>query len=170
MAAKRFSTLVALLLAALTLGCASLGTMTPPDVSLVDLEFQDLTVFETSGEITVRLTNENPEPLVVSGAVYKLYLNGIAVGKGLDPDGIEMPRLGSVTKTVSVHINNVALVARLATLLEEPTLSYRIRSKLWVDRPYGTRKVKLDHQGRFEFGRDRDAIELVEPAAPGGGK
>ncbi len=63
-------------------GCTALH-LVPPDVSLVDLEFTDLTLFETSGVFTVRLSNENPEPLAVEGGVYNLYLGGKKVGKGL---------------------------------------------------------------------------------------
>lgn len=146
---------LSLTLAVLTAGCASLGTMTPPDISLVDLELTDVTVFETTGTITVRVTNENPDPLVIDGAVFKLYLNGMAVGKALDAERVEVPRLGTTTQTVDLHINNVALVARLATMLEESELNYRIKSKLWVERPYGTRKVRLDHRGHFSYDEER---------------
>lgn len=144
-----------LILTMLTSGCTSLGTMTPPDVTLVDLELTDVTVFETTGTITVRLTNENPEPLVVDGSVFKLYLNGMAVGKALNAERLEVPRLGTATQTVGLHINNVALIARLTTMLEQSELNYRIKSKLWVERPYGTRRVRLDHQGRFSYDEER---------------
>lgn len=149
------SLFLALTIVILSNGCASLGTMTPPDVSLVDLELTDVTVFETTGTITVRLTNENPDPLVIEGSVFKLYLNGMAVGKALDSERVEIPRLGTATQTVNLHINNVALVARLATMLEASELNYRIKSRLWVERPYGTRKVRLDHQGRFSYDEER---------------
>ena len=87
-------------------------------------------------------------------------------------------RLGTSTQTVNLHINNVALVARLATMLEESELNYRIKSKLWVERPYGRRKVRLDHQGRFSYDEERgfeshldSPNSLVEEAArdDGGG-
>jgi LEA14-like dessication related protein len=146
---------LSLILVLLTTGCASLGTMIPPDISLVDLELTDVTVFETTGTITFRVTNENPDSLVIDGAVFKLYLNGMAVGKALNAERVEVPRLGTATQTVDLHINNVALVARLATMLEESELNYRIKSKLWVERPYGTRKVRLDHQGRFSYDDER---------------
>jgi LEA14-like dessication related protein len=167
---------LSLLIIFLSTGCASLGTMTPPDISLVDLELTDVTVFETTGTITVRLTNENPDPLIVDGAVFKLFLNGIAVGQALDAERVEVPRLGTATQTVDLHINNVALVARLATMLEESEINYRIKSKLWVERPYGRRKVRLDHQGRFSYDEERgfeshldSPNSLIEKEAAGGG-
>ena len=53
-----------LLIAAMSSGCAALGVI-PPDVTLVDLEFTDLTMFETTGEFTVR--NSGSSSVSVSG-------------------------------------------------------------------------------------------------------
>jgi LEA14-like dessication related protein len=141
--------------------CASIGPLTSPDVTLADLKFTDLTVFETTGEITVRISNENPEPLSIDGAVFKLFLNGVSVGKALTSERVEIPRLGTSTLRATVHLNNVALITRLATMIEQPELEYRIRTKLFVVRPYGTRKWKLDHQGRFSFA-DTPASEIEQ--------
>ena len=113
------SLLTTAVLALTITGCATLESFTAPDVTLVDVRFEDLTVFETSGTFTVRLSNENPEPMVVDGAVYKLYLGGQRVGKALSEKRIEVPRLGSSVYEVDVYINNVALVARLLTLGQE---------------------------------------------------
>ncbi len=132
-------------------GCATLEPFTAPDVTLVDVRFEDLTVFETSGTFTVRLSNENPDPVVVDGAVYKLLLGGVKVGKALSDARVELPRLGSTIYEVDVYINNVALVARLMTLGQERGLDYTIRGKLYVERPYGTRRLRFSRDGRIDF-------------------
>lgn len=143
-------------------GCASLEPFTAPEVTLVDLRFEDLTVFETSGTFTVRLSNENPEPIVVDGAAYKLYLGGLRVGEALSDQRIELPRLGSTVYDVDVFINNVALVARLVTLGQERGLDYTIKGKLYVERPYGLRRLRFKRDGRIDFGADG-----ARPAAAG---
>jgi hypothetical protein len=49
-------------------------------------------------------------------------------------------------------------------MLEQSELNYRIKSKLWVERPYGRRKVRLDHQGRFSYDEERGfESHLTEP-------
>ena len=83
-------------------GCATVESFTAPDVTLVDVKFEDLNLFETSGTFTVRLSNENPDPLAVDGAVYKLYLGGQKVGRALSDARIEVPRLGSTVYEVDV--------------------------------------------------------------------
>lgn len=131
-------------------GCASIGVI-PPDVSLVDLEFTDLTMFETTGEFTVRLANENQDPLRVTGGVFRLYLNGVKVGKALSSEPVEIPRLGTATHRVSLHINNVALATRLMGLMEQPTLDYEIKTKLFLDGALGTRRLNFVNSGSFNW-------------------
>jgi len=148
---RRKSLLIAAILGFAITGCATVEPFTAPDVTLVDVRFEELTVFETSGTFTVRLSNENPEPMVVDGAVYKLYLGGQKVGKALSDARIELPRLGSSVYEVDVYINNVALVARLLTLGQEKGLDYTIQGKLYVERPYGTRRLRFSRDGRIDF-------------------
>ncbi len=156
-------------------GCATLEPFTAPDVTLVNIQFEDLTVFETSGTFTVRLSNENPEPMVVDGAVYKLYLGGQKVGKALSDARVEVPRLGSSVYEVDVFINNVALVTRLVTLGQQRALDYTIKGKLYVERPYGTRRLRFERDGRLDFsgegatplaGGAAEAGPAEEPAPP----
>ena len=127
------------------------------DVTLVDLEFTDLTMFETTGEFTVRLANENPDPLRISGGVFKLYLNGVKVGKALSSEAVEVPRLGTATQRVSLHVNNVALITRLATLMQEPVLDYQIKTRLYVDGAYGTRRLNFESSGTLDW--EKAAVE-----------
>ena len=140
------------LLAALAVtGCATVESFAAPEVTLVDVRFEDLALFETSGTFTVRLSNENPDAVFVDGAVYKLYLGGQKVGKALSDDRIELPRLGSSTYEVDVYINNVALVTRLHTLGQERGLDYTIKGKLYVERPYGLRRLRFSRDGRIDL-------------------
>jgi LEA14-like dessication related protein len=151
-------------------GCASLEPFAAPEVTLVDVRFEDLTVFETSGTFKVRLSNENPEPMVVDGAVYKLYLGGQRVGKALSDARVELPRLGSTVYEVDLYINNVALVARLLTLGQERGLDYTIKGKLYVERSYGLRRVRFSRDGRIDLGAGRagpPAEEAVSQPASG---
>lgn len=139
-------------------GCAAWLPLAPPEVSLVNLQFTDLKLFETTGVFTVRLSNENPEPVRVEGGVYKLYLDGVRVGKGLSDARLELPRLGSTTDRVTVHINNVAVATRLAAILKQPVVDYELVTRLYVAGSWGTRRVSSRFSGR---------LDLEAPAARG---
>lgn len=131
-------------------GCSTLG-MTPPDVTLVNLEFTDLTVFETTGEFTIRLTNLNAEPMTIEGGVFTLFLNGRKVGRGLTSDVMEVPNLGTSTQKVPIFVNNLSLATRVAELLEQPVLDYRLKAKLRLRTSYGTRRLTSEYSGSFSL-------------------
>lgn len=154
---KSLAALVLALLASLS--CASLEPFSAPGVSLVNLEFEDLTLFETSGVFTVRISNENPDPVVVDGAVYNLYLGGLKVGRAMSDRRLEVPRLGSATYDVNLYINNLALATRLIPVIESRVLDYRVKGKLYVERPYGLRRMRFSRDGR---------LDLTRPGVPPG--
>lgn len=132
-------------------GCASLGYFTPPDVTLVDVRFADLTLFESAGVLTVRVANENNDPITVDGGVYNLYLNGMKVGKALSDAQFEIRRLSSATAEVDIFINNLALATRIKKIIDLGTVDYRLKGKFFLDRSVGRRQIAFDHSGRYTF-------------------
>ena len=117
-------------LAAATLWLAGCVTIPPPAVRLVDVEFGEATLLETSIRFTLRLVNETPEALAVQGAVHKIYLNGLFVGEGLSDEAVTVPRLGTATQTVTVHLSHLLLATRIRPLIESKRFDYLIASEL----------------------------------------
>ncbi len=144
--------------------CAALTPLVPPEVSLVDLEISKVELFETAAVVALRISNENPEPLTVEGGVFKIYLNGTRVGRAMGSETIEVPRLGSAVHRFDLSVSNVALATRLIELVESPVLDYRVKSKLYVVRPYGTRRMGSVHEGRLDLdARRRAPAERLAP-------
>jgi len=142
------------MLAVLTLGlggCASLGGLEPPQVTLANLAVGEATLFETTLQATVRMTNANPEPLVIDGLALKLYLGGLKVGTGTSGEHTEIPRLASATVPVTIHVSNVALLTRLKPVLDAGAADYAMKGKLYVVRAWGTSKLRLATSGRIDF-------------------
>ena len=147
---------ILVLVLALATGCASLGLI-EPDVSLVNMRFTDLTVFETSGVFTVRLSNENREPIFIEGGVYNLYLGGWKIGKGLSNHRLEVPPLSTATDEVELHMSNLAVATQLQSIYESGVADYRIKAKIYVETGYGRRRVTVDNEGRFDFKAQQEA-------------
>ena len=131
----------------LVAGCVSTEPMLAPEASVSDLRFENLSLFETTAIVTVRVTNENPFPLVCDGAVYKLALNGRNVGKGLTGEALELPRLGTVTCQVPVHIGNLRLLLQGLDALEGNEIRYELKSTLYVAGKLGRRRLKSQVSG-----------------------
>jgi LEA14-like dessication related protein len=137
----------------LVAGCVTTGPVEPPEITLVDLDVVEVTVFETTMAAKVRIANPNPEPLEVQGASFKIILDGRKIGTGMTPDAVTLPRLGSEVVEVAVHVNNASLLLRLKEILEADSVSYGIRGALFVDGSWGTRRLKVQRQGVLELRR-----------------
>ncbi len=145
--------------ALLTSGCASVGGFVPPDVTLVRVQFTDLTLFESSGRLTVRVANENNQPIVLDGGVYNLYLGGVKIGKGLTDANFEIGRLTSATAEIDVFVNNLALATRITRMIDEGIVDYRLKGKLFLDRSVGRRTQRFDYSGSYDFRQSAAATE-----------
>jgi LEA14-like dessication related protein len=137
---KRISVLL-VLLAVWLAGCSG----TPgPSVTLVTVRFQTATALETTATFTIRLSNDAPEAHEFTGSAHKIYINGLYVGKGLSDTNITVPRLGTITQDITVHLNNLALATRLKAIIEAERFDYRVQSVFYGKGPFGRMKSETD--------------------------
>ncbi len=149
-------------------GCVTTEPMEPPGVTLVDLEIVDATLFESTLDVALRISNDNPEPIVIDGAVIKLELNGIKVGKGASNERLELPRLGSVVRRVEIHMNHLALATRIQGIVEAKVLNYGVTGKVYVVRPTGgARGMSFESRGQLDLSGDVAQADALDPVAPG---
>ena len=126
-------------------GC---GRKAGPSINLVSVRFEDATALETTATFTIRLSNDAPEARQFTGSAHKIYLNGLYVGKGLSDKTVDVPRLGSVTQDITVHLSNLALATRIKSVIEAKRFDYRLQSvfygKGWLDRMTSECEGNLD--------------------------
>ncbi len=144
----RLKTFFSLLLGAVLL-CGCGGGDPGPAVSLINLRFEDATALETTATFTLRLSNESPQPVALEGEVHKIYLNGLYLGKGLSDAKVEVPRLGTVTHEVKVHLSNLALATRIKSIIETKSFEYRIVSVFHGKSMF--RRMKSESSGKLEL-------------------
>lgn len=112
-------------------GCATLGPAPSVAVSVVDLRPLQSTVLETSVELTLRVTNESARELALAGSSHKLYVNDSYVGRAVSNAPVTVPALGTTTPTLTVHLDNLALLRKAAEFAHAPgKLAYRLESRL----------------------------------------
>ena len=142
---------VAILIAAAGLGCASATDVEPLSVTLTNLEFTDVTVFETTLVAKLRITNPNPEAFEFEGASFTLYLEGKKVGTGTSPHPFTAPRLDSSLIDVTFHINNASALLRLKTILANEQITYSVRGTLFTAGSFGGGKIKVEREGTLDL-------------------
>jgi LEA14-like dessication related protein len=139
--------LVCLLLA----GCSSRGPIGGMTATLVDIRPTNASLLESEALATVRVTNENIAPLGFSGIHIKLYLNGSYVGNGGSNQPFGVPPLNSVTQTVTVHLENLALVKQLTAISNSQTVAYRLDSALYQTIDEEKNTIKTSSQGSLDL-------------------
>lgn len=155
-----------LLLVGLLCGC---GSSNPgPSVNLINLRFEDATALETTATFTLRLSNESPQPIQLEGEVHKIYLNGLYLGKGLSDQVVEVPRLGTITHEVKVHLSNLALATRIKSIIESKSFEYRIESVFHGKSTFS--RMRSESSGKLEL-KDlipEESFTNAPPVIPGG--
>ena len=136
-----------LLLAALLAGCQ---TAEPPAITLVDIRPIGVTAFETSAEVDLRITNPGPVDLTLNGASHKLAINGSAIGTATADQPLTVAAFNSAIQTCRLHINHLAIAARLREITEKQRFDYALTSTL---HPAGALfPIKATTTGTFNTG------------------
>ncbi len=145
------SWLPALLMACLfTAGCASFPKPGELDLVVVNLQLRNATAFETTAVFTVRAENESPEPLTLTGGVFRFAIDGRQIGKGIWNDRVELQRLGTSTFPVEVHLSNLAMATRIKGIAEAKATDIRTEATLFATTGGRERRIRLVKESRLD--------------------
>ncbi len=136
-----------MLLPLLLASCSTFARREGVQVYLVNLALGESTVWETAVNFTIRIQNELPEPVLLNGAVHKIYLNGTYVGEGLSNERLEIPRLSTATQSVTVYLRNVTMLTKLRGTIDAQAVDYKMTSLLYTEsqgRYRAVRESRLD--------------------------
>ena len=149
---RRWSILfITTLLVAGSLGCTSMGSIEPLDVTLANLNITEVTIFETTLVAKLRITNPNPEAIAIEGASFKLYLEDKKVGSGTTKESFVVDRLDSSVIDVVFHINNASALLRLKDIFDDNDVSYGVRGALFTEGAFGTKKIRIEKTGHLDL-------------------
>lgn len=157
---------VVVIVAASAVGCVSTDPLEPPGVHLVDLDFVDATIFESTLDVAVRISNDNPESLILDGAVIKLELAGRSFGKGAIAERVEIPRFGSVVQRLEMHLNHIAVATKIKGIIDSKVVDYGITGKVYVLTSSGSvRRLPIERRGTIDL-RGGGPLEFQDDPPP----
>lgn len=143
--------LIILCLSLLLGACATQKADKSIDVSLVNVQFENATVLETTARFTVRIQNATPEAFLLEGGEHRIYINGHYIGIGLSNTSTAVPRLSSVTLPVEVYLRNLSMAVRLKPIIESKSMDYKLKSTLYVRMNSHAKSVKVANEGRLDM-------------------
>jgi len=133
-----FATLVIVGWGIFATGCATAPKEGGVATSLVSILPLQASLFETKAELTLRYTNESSQALPLAGSTHKLYINGTYVGRAVTNEQLTLPELGTVTQTLTAHLENLALMGKAREIGNMSKVDYRIDSRIHVAGGGGT--------------------------------
>jgi len=146
----------------LSIGCASMSSIEPLQVTLSNLEITEVTVFETTLVAKLRITNPNPNAFTIDGGSFKLFLDEKKVGTGTASETFTVERLDSAVIDAIFHINNASALLRLQGILQEKEVTYGIQGSLFTQGSFGTKKIKIEKTGRLDLS-NRNPTDIEGP-------
>lgn len=127
--------------------------MQSPNVTLTDLRIVDLTLFEQSYALKIRIQNPNPVALPIAGMSFQLDVNDAELGRGVSNQPVTVPAYGEAAMEIKV-VSNLARILDQIRGLENgkaQDLRYRLTGDIRVANRLG--KLPFDYQGRIGLQR-----------------
>ncbi|MDF1591951.1 MAG: LEA type 2 family protein [Desulfobacterales bacterium] len=115
-------------------GCAGLGKrLEPPRISLVRIQVQQATLFETVLKIDLRVYNANDVPLTVRGVDCQLKLQGKDFATGVSNERTIVPAFGTGVIPMMVYSSVLDVVKGLLTLPMDEKLEYALTGRVHLE-------------------------------------
>ena len=125
---------LALALALLAAGCASLSSLEAPEVRVTAVRSvpAERGSLEQRFAVDLNVLNPNNRAIDVEGVDFELDLNGSRLARGVSSEGFSLPALGEASTTVVVSTSLTDVFRQVLQLgREQPeALEYRVRGKL----------------------------------------
>ncbi len=121
-------------------GCASLK---PPTLIVDGLHMGDVGVTGAALDVSFRVRNPNPEPLLIERFEYELSLNGHRLGRGYVADGLEL--IGFAEKKVDSRfdVNFLRVPGAVREVLLRDRVKAKVKGTFYVRQETGIKKLKF---------------------------
>ncbi len=139
--------LTLLLTCTFLLSACSSKNITPPDVSLVDLDFGEVSLFQTTLKVTTNVRNESPDRMHFTGARHNVELNDINLGKAISRERFSLNPLEERRVVSTLEISHLTLMTRIQDLLDSTALDYKLESEFYVGGPFSGDTIRSTNSG-----------------------
>ncbi len=128
----------AVLLCGLVLpGCA---TLKPPTLAVEGLHVGKLGITGAAMDVSFKLRNPNPDPMLVERFEYELFLNGNRLGRGYEPNAVNLAGFAEERVRSRFDMNFLSLPGVVKDLLDDNRVKARVKGHFYVRAANGSRK------------------------------
>jgi LEA14-like dessication related protein len=141
-------------------GCAGLSpSFEKPQVSLADIQVQEVKTLETAFLIQLRISNPNDSPLDIQGLSCDVELDGRRFASGLQGDQQTIPAYGSALVPVEVYASVLDMFSSVISMIQHANqpdaqvraLNYRLVGKVRISSGGFFRNVPFESEGELNL-------------------
>lgn len=143
-----------LALAAFTLpACATLKT---PTLSVEALKVGKIGITGVTMNVAFKVRNPNADPLLIERFEYELFLNGNRLGRGYQPDALELDGFREERVTSRFDLNFLHVPGAVKDLIDDDRVKARAKGTFFVrETGGGLKKLKFDADAEVDVHKDR---------------
>jgi LEA14-like dessication related protein len=132
-------------------GCA---TLKPPTLQVEGLKVGKLGVTGVAMDVSFRVRNPNPEPMLVERFEYELFLNGNRLGRGYEPNAVNIGGFRDERVSSRFDLNLLSLPGTVKDLLRDDRARARAKGHFYVRQPNGNlKKLGFDADAQVDINR-----------------
>ena len=115
-------------------GCATLQNENAPKVKLINIQPEEMGLFEQHYRVELRVINRSPEPLDVNGISFSLELNGRDFADGVGNQEVSIPGLSSAKVQAELSSSLFGIFNQVVDITsgEKNRFHYRISGVLYA--------------------------------------
>ncbi len=118
-------------------GCASLK---PPTLVVEGLHVGKLGITGAAVDVSFKLRNPNPDPMLVERFEYELFLNDNRLGRGYEPNAVKLAGFGEERVRSRFDMNFLSLPGAVKDLLNDNRAKARVKGHFFVSTAGGSQK------------------------------
>lgn len=137
--------------------CSSIPTkIERPTITLAGIEPLNMTLFEQTYRLKLRVQNPNDFDIPLEGMNYLIELNGSRFGQGVSHQSVTIPAYDSAIIETEVVSNLFSLFKKLQNFATQGNkgMKYRLVGDIEIGR-WGGKKIPFDYDGELNLGLTR---------------
>ena len=135
-------------------GCSTfLPRLETPQLSIVNVELQESTLWQQRVKVRMHVQNPNDRSLPIKGLSYALEVNGVDFAKGVSAAGFTVPALGEAEFDMNMTANVASSLIKLLGRGSDPMgdqMDYRIKGKISLSEGL-LRSIPFEEHGTFKL-------------------
>jgi len=136
---------------ALLLGACA--TVKAPILQVEGLKMGKVGVTGAGMEVAFRVRNPNPESVLVERFDYELFLNGHRLGRGFQPDAVDLPGFKDERVVSRFDLNFLSLPGAVKAVLEDDRAKAKVKGHFYVRRGSGLKRMGFSSDAEVKINR-----------------